>query len=337
MPVLRSVRPLLSLVAVTLVVAFAVWLLLREDLGGLVLVLRDSNWTLISLAVAAYFGSVLVWAARWRTALASLDCHVSIATLWMIVLSGVFLNNVTPVMRVGGDPVGRVYLLQKMARTGYSSSMAASIGEHAFDPLFAMLFLTGGLFLVLNGSSPALAAVVLMVGTTSAAGAVFGSRHLLWQRIGAKPVGRLLGRACSWISSRTDEQRITKGVELFYTAICTTINTWRKGIQVGSLTAVMWVLDVLRLYVIFISLGYNPSLGLLLLASSLPSIVGLIPFLPGGLVIVEGSLVATFVFFGVPLEIAVAVTLIERGISYVLSTIVGGGVFSYLGVKTAVT
>jgi uncharacterized protein (TIRG00374 family) len=82
-------------------------------------------------------------------------------------------------------------------------------------------------------------------------------------------------------------------------------------------------------------LGYHPELSMLLVASSLPIIAGLIPLLPGGLVLVEGSLMSIFALFGVPLNLAMAATVIERGITFVLSTIVGAGVFSYLGVKMA--
>jgi uncharacterized membrane protein YbhN (UPF0104 family) len=53
------------------------------------------------------------------------------------------------------------------------------------------------------------------------------------------------------------------------------------------------------------------------------------------LVLVEGSLISVLALLGVPLDVAMAATLIERGITFVLSTIVGAGVFSYLGVKMA--
>ena len=334
-PVPRTAKSILVVTAVIAVMAIAARLLLRENVHDLLETLRDLDPMLIGLAIAAYFASVFVWSLRWRIALSCLDCHVSIGTLASIILSGIFLNNVTPVMRVGGDPFGRVYLLQKLAHTRYSSSMATSIGEHAFDPLFTVLLLTGGLFLQSVDSSPWLAATVLAVGGAVTITVGFGPRLFFKQKVGLRGVGHLLGRISGWVWRRTDNQRIVQGVETFYSGVYTVINTWRRGFLIGGLTAVIWVLDVLRFYVIFLSLGHQPTLGMLLLASSLPVLLGLIPFLPGGLVIVEGSLVALFAAHGVPIEIAVAVTMIERGISFVLSSIVGGVFFSYLGIKSA--
>jgi len=70
-----------------------------------------------------------------------------------------------------------------------------------------------------------------------------------------------------------------------------------------------------------------------MLASTLPSIAGWVPLLPGGLGLVDATFVSVFTLFGFPLSIAIAATLIERAISYVFSTIVGAGALSYLGIK----
>jgi uncharacterized protein (TIRG00374 family) len=331
----RTAKSIIVIAAVLAVMALAVWLLMHEDFKDLLKVLREARRLLIAGAIATYFLSVVVWALRWRVALASLDCHASIAGLTLIVLSGIFLNNVTPMARLGGDPLGRVYLLQKRAHTRYSSSLAASIGEHAFDPFFTVVLLAGGLFLQSSGYSPWLRLMILVLGGAAAAGVAFGPRLFFKQRVWLEPVGRLVSRVTRWLWRRADRARIVQGVETFYAGIYTTIDTWKRGLLIAGLTSLIWAMDVLRFYLIFLGLGYHPTLGLLLLASSLPVVMGLIPFLPGGLVIVEGSLVALFVSHGVPLEIAMAVTIVERGISYVLSSIVGGAAFSYLGISTA--
>jgi len=328
-------KSFLIVVAVVAFMAVAVRLLLQEDVSRLLATLRTSHRGLILLAVSTYFLSVLVWALRWRVALNSLCCRIRLRLLAAVVMVGIFLNNVTPVARMGGDPFGRVYLLQRLANAPYSAAMAASIGEHAYDPLFTVLLLTAGLYVHVRGTSSPLAALILLVGLLIAIAVGVGPRLFFKQKVGLTRLGHVLGAIAGWLSGRTDRQKIAHGVEAFYAGIYTTIDTWQRGLQIGAFTAAIWGMDVLRFYLIFIGLGYRPDIGTLLLASSLPVLVGLIPFLPGGLVIVEGSLVALFAARGVPLDVAVAVTIVERGISFVLSSIIGGVIFSYLGIKSA--
>ena len=87
------------------------------------------------------------------------------------------------------------------------------------------------------------------------------------------------------------------------------------------------------MFLIFCALGYSPKLQMLLLAVTLPAIVGLVPFLPGGLGTVDATITSVFLFFGVPLEIAISATLIERAISLVFGTAVGTCALSYLGIR----
>jgi uncharacterized membrane protein YbhN (UPF0104 family) len=57
---------------------------------------------------------------------------------------------------------------------------------------------------------------------------------------------------------------------------------------------------------------------------------GLVPTI-GGLGVVEGGLTAALCLFGVELDKALAITALERGISYILATGVGGLVLLYVG------
>jgi uncharacterized protein (TIRG00374 family) len=93
----------------------------------------------------------------------------------------------------------------------------------------------------------------------------------------------------------------------------------------------------MRIWIILFAFGpYSQNVSLVaapLLAVTIPLLAGAIPFLPGGLVLVEASMVGVFVACGIPLTIAVSATLVERSISYFLSTIVGAAATSYLGIK----
>jgi uncharacterized protein (TIRG00374 family) len=331
-----NLRKSIILVALAIVImAVAGWLLANEDFYQMFAAIGSANRLLIASAIAIYFLSVAVWATRWQTALSFINHKTSFGTRYLILCAAIFLNNITPVARVGGDPFGRVYMLHKLENTSYSSGMASSVGEHALTPLVVVSFLMAGLFLQFGKGSPQLSLILIAVWVLAALGAVFIPRLLLKKRIAVKGISSIISRVLGWVGKRRNAQEIIEGIESFYSSSYTTIDKWKKVLSIGSLTLLIWALDVFRLYAIFLALGYHPPISMLLVVSSLPTIVGLIPFLPGGVVLIEGSLISVLALLGIPLNLAMAVTVIERGISFVLSTIVGAVVFSYLGVKIA--
>ncbi|NWF77328.1 MAG: flippase-like domain-containing protein [Chloroflexi bacterium] len=325
---------LLMVLAIGLMI-LAGWLLARENFYQMLGAVRTANPVFIVVAIAVYFFSVGIWAIRWQKALSFINCETSFSARYLILCATIFFNNITPGARVGGDPFGRVYMLHKLENTSYSSGMASSIGEHALTPLVIVSFLIAGLFLQFGKTSLRLGLVLILALIFAAFGIVFIPRVFFKRKIAVKRISKITNRVLGWFGKGGSVEEIMGGIEAFYTSSYSTIDKWRKIFWIGLFTLVIGALDVFRLYIIFLALGYYPKLSMLLVASALPTIVGLIPFLPGGLVIVEGSLISIFALFGVPLNLAIAATAIERGISFVLSTIVGAGVFSYLGVKMA--
>ncbi len=328
-------KSVIIIVLAIVLMAVAGWLLSRENFYEMFRTIKDADHLFTALAIAIYFISVAVWAARWKAALSFINCKTSFGIRYFIICAAIFLNNITPVARVGGDPFGRVYMLRKLENISYSSAIASSVGEHVFTPLVIISFLMAGLFLQFGKESPQLSLILGVIWALVALGMVFFPRLFFKKRIALNGISRITSRVLGWFGKREDIQELVKGVDAFYSSSYATMDQLKKVSAIGGLTLVIGALDVLRIYIIFLALGYQPTLSMLLLASSVPTIVGLIPFLPGGLVLIEGSLLSVFALFGVPLNLAMAATLIERGISFVLSTIVGAGVFFYLGFKIA--
>ncbi|HXZ29595.1 MAG TPA: flippase-like domain-containing protein [Dehalococcoidia bacterium] len=330
-----NLRRMAVVVIVTIVLmAIAAWLLSRENFYQTFEAIRSANYLLIASAIAAYFISVAIWAGRWQTALSFINCRIGFGTRYLILSATVFLNNITPGARVGGDPFGRIYMLHKLENTSYSSGMASLIGEFALTPLIVVSFLMAGLFLQFGKGSLQLSLLLIAAWVLAALGTVFFPR-LFQKRIALKGISNIMNRVLGWFGKREDVQDTLEGIEAFYSSTYTIMDQWQKVLSIGSWTLLTAALDILRLYAIFLALGYHPTLATLLAASSGQIIVGVIPLLPGGLILVEGSLISIFVLFGVPLNVALAATVIERGITFALSTIVGAGIFSYLGVKIA--
>ena len=331
-----NLRKSVFLMALVIVImAVAVWLLSRENFYQMIETVRGANHLFIALAIAVYFLSVGLWAIRWQAALSFINCRTSFSARYLMLCATIFLNNITPGARVGGDPFGRLYMIRRMENMSYSSGMASLVGERALTPLIVISFFMAGLLLQFGKGSLQLTLILIAAWALAAFAAVFVPRLFFRRRIAVKGISSITNRVLGWFGKSGNAQEIIEGVETFYSNSYATIDKWKKVLAIGSLTLLLGILDVFRLYTIFLALGYHPPISILLVASSLPTIVGIIPFLPGGLVLVEGSLISVLALFGVPLNLAMAATMIERGISFFLSTVVGAVVFSYLGVKMA--
>ena len=324
---------IVAIIAIVLM-AVAGWLLSRENFYQMFDAVKGANRLLVASAIGIYFLSVAIWATRWQAALSFINCGISFRARYLILCATIFLNNITPGARVGGDPFGRIYMLNKLENKSYSSGMASIIGEHVLTPLVVVSFLMAGLFLQFGKGSLQLSLILAAAWALIAFGTVFFPR-LLQKRIALKGIGNIMNRVLGWFGRREDVQATLEGIEAFYSSTYTIMDKWQKVLSIGSWTLLTAALDTFRFYAIFLALGYHPTFPTLLVASSGQIIVGVIPLLPGGLVLVEGSLISIFLLFGVPLNVAMATTVIERGITFALSTIVGAGIFSYLGVKMA--
>jgi hypothetical protein len=96
--------------------------------------------------------------------------------------------------------------------------------------------------------------------------------------------------------------------------------------------------DMLTLFFLFIAAGHNVSLGILFAGYGLPLILGKMAFLfPGGVGVIEGSMVALYDSLQIPDAISVVVILGYRLFSFWLPTLLGFAAAAYLSGKLSST
>ena len=326
-------RALLLAALVVAIVAIMAVLFAREDLYTMFSTLRSANYGFVLLALGLYFFSVALWAARWHVTLSTVGHQVGTRDLYLIILGGIFINNITPFTYSGGDPVARAYLINKTHEVPYSSGFATIVGESVIiDPPIFLLFLMFGLvmsFQEVIWSVP----ITVGIGVIAIAFWILLFWRIFYRRAGAGRIGGFMARLAGLFRKRVDKARIRKGIKRFYMGAEKIISTRKIVFYVIAFSVILWTLGVTRLFLIFQALGYNPPIQMLLLGMTLPAVVGLVPVLPGGLGTVDATMVSVFLAFGVPLEIAMSAMLIERAISFVFSTAVGACALSYLGVR----
>jgi uncharacterized membrane protein YbhN (UPF0104 family) len=104
----------------------------------------------------------------------------------------------------------------------------------------------------------------------------------------------------------------------------------RVLVQSAAWSVVVWGLDVTRLWLIARAFGVSLSPAQAAALSAISVVGGWTPTI-GGLGVVEGGLVAGLIAFGAPSGSAIAITAVERGISYGLATAIGACALAALG------
>jgi uncharacterized protein (TIRG00374 family) len=122
-------------------------------------------------------------------------------------------------------------------------------------------------------------------------------------------------------------------------AIAVRVARFREGLldSLGNLptlfglTLLVWLLESTRLYLVLqaLPLHFSISLSQVIFIALVASLLTTIPALPGGLVLVEGGIVAVLVFFGLNPNAALSVALLDRFISYWSLIGVGLSVFLF--------
>jgi uncharacterized membrane protein YbhN (UPF0104 family) len=256
----------------------------------------------VGAAVALYALAILAAGARWRIMVRVMGGRISFVHAVLVTLAGVAVNNVTPSGRLAGE-AGRIAVTRLKGQLPLALGAVASLGDRVGDlvAVFALSFVAlPSLWPLVEGSvRPALAAAA--IGGTLAL--VFGPR--------------LRRAARSWLIAR---RRELKGAPFAGRDLATVL----------GLSLLVWCEDALRLMAAARAVGVDLAFPQGAALCVVMVLGGLVPTV-GGLGVVEGGLVGAMVLFGIPLDAAIAITAVERAISYVLSTALGAGAIAWLG------
>ncbi|WP_456443728.1 lysylphosphatidylglycerol synthase transmembrane domain-containing protein [Thermococcus sp.] len=251
----------------------------------------------LSLAFLAYYTSVFLYALRWKLILRGIGRDAPLMELTKAIMASIFMNNVTPLSRSGGEFL-RIAWISKRADVPSGISAVSIVYERILEtvPVF-LLFLVGASYFSSTESLP-----FILLGMTG----VF----IIWTK---------------WDSFVRMSLRVfrTNVTEDEMKGIRDLRRMHDVNLAAIVLSSSVWLLDVLRLKFIGLAFGLDLPWALVALVSIANLILGLVAVTPGGVGIIEGGLIGTLTYFGIPMALALPMTLLERFVSYVASSIVG--------------
>ena len=289
---------------------------LTRDAAGL----RHANLALLIAAVVAQAASLGCYAQLYRRILAALGARIRFRLAADVTLASFFVSHLTPFGSATGTLVN-VSTLEGQgiaaATTGEAIALTSLTSTVALIALFATGFVaTAGrhvapAYLTIAGTALVLVAAVLA--------AVLG--------VGAHPA--LAARAGRWAANLVrhfrpsiDPDQVAASSRRLATAARTALTgrafAVSSGFAVGDL-----LFDLLSLDLVFLALHDQPGFGPLAVAYAAANIASAIPLTPGGLGVVEVTLVAVTVGFGAPRATAVLAVLGYRIVNYWLPLLPG--------------
>jgi len=300
---------------------------LRHDAAGL----RHARPAFVAAAIVVQAVSLACYAALYRRVLASLGARLRFRVAAEVTLSTFLISHVTPF----GSATGTLLNVSTLEAEGIAASTTGeAIGLTSLVSTIALIALFGtGLvatagrhvsatYLRIAGAALVLVLLVLAIA--------FG--------VGAHPgiAERAARRAASWarhLRSSIDPEKVAQTSKRLV-LLARSALTGRAFLESYGFAAADLLFDLLSLDLMFLAFRYQPGFGPLAVAYGAANIASAIPITPGGLGVIEVTLVAITVGFGAPRATAVIAVLGYRVVNYWLPLLPGA--VAYLRLRLSV-
>jgi glycosyltransferase 2 family protein len=325
---------------------YKTWALLLVGIGILVVMIlfigpakilgsiEMANPKYVALAFLVQFAVYGLLTERWSITIHSVGISVKKLYLLPMLLVGLAINNITPSARGGGEPI-RAYMLGKYVNCNLETSFATVIADRGLDTfpfvvlavitiIFAILYLNLS-FLIISALIISLVTLVIVfiLVLYMSINQEMGERIIRW-------LVRILKRFSKKEHSKL-ESRALDAMNGFQTSIRTLLKNRTVLLYGIPLSFLIWFMEILRVYLVFLAFNANVSPGVIAAVFVIATLIGLIPLLPGGMGAVDGMMILFFSMAGVPPSVSAAATIVERLISFWMTSFLGIALLPYFG------
>ena len=296
-------KQLLLLFAGILAVLLLVWF---TDFQEVFAVLLDFQLSILVLICTVQLAKYILLAIQWKSIVKASGHHIGFGKMTHIIMSGKFIECITPGFKVGGE-ITKTVMLPKHTSMSIAEAIAVTATQKSLNFLalivLCLLSVTALLSNIHLSINPSLK-TTLLVGALLLLGLGMGLVALISNPQWAKTV------------------LPQKNIETFR---LTVTKMYRRPIWlVGqmTLTLIIWSTYAIISIIIAETMGIGIKPLYTVIATYLSYMLGMIPLLPGGLGTTEAGLTGTLAIFGVTVNTAMAMTLMLRLVTYWLILLV---------------
>ena len=285
--------------------------------GGkqLINILSNSNLGYFFIALLTQFFIIFLYVARLKIIISAQKYKLRFFRIFKILVSGMAINQLTPIIKAGGEPVKLYYLAKSnIPATKSSASIVVEITSELIS-FYVTLFL----LIIFLSVTKYLTAKFLYIGTIIFCfviiGFFFAFRFMLDKDKIEKFIEKYVLRffkANAKISSK-----------IFSSSLRNLFLNKSLCIKIFSISFLCRLLEFFRIYFIFLAINFPVPITLVLVVWVLEVLFSTVPWLPGGLGLVEGGIISTLIIFGIPAPFSSSMLLLDRFLSLWLIVIIG--------------
>ncbi|RAP52249.1 MAG: hypothetical protein BZ138_03460 [Methanosphaera sp. rholeuAM270] len=316
-------KKIIVLLAVGIIILIAMVLLIGPE--QIISALKTADITYVVLALFIQVIILLLWNTRWSIICKSLDIPHNFMSLFAMTIIGLAINDLTPSGRSGGEPV-RAYILSKNSSEDFKRTFASVMGDKIFDTfpfivlaIFSIAYLM--LYLHLDATIFSLLLISLILFIIALLFIIILCFNENMGIFTVKWVFRQIKRFTLKFSKY--EEKVLSSLLGFQNSLRYLLSNRRLLLEAALISFLVWFLELLRVYVVFLAFGVNVSLGMIAAVFLVSSLIGIIPLLPGGLGSIDGVMILLYSMAGISASVSTAATLIERMISLWMILILG--------------
>jgi uncharacterized protein (TIRG00374 family) len=263
-----------------------------------------SNLSLVSAAVLCQVFIFVLYAMRFKT-MASKYKYVSLKDAFYIVTIGNLVNLLSPIVRIGGQPL-MIYLTK--GKIGSAKASAVVITDTISDMLSSVLIvvLTAIIFysiipyqIMLPIAAFSVVTIVLIFGFTK----FFLSKGVI-------------SRFSGWVRKRFKKRKSIFQAGVFTNSFKRVLED-KKIMSAGmGISFAIKFFEMLRMWLVFMAIGIPLSATTLLIIWSFMLVIVMIPWLPGHLGLFEFSASSAFILLGIVPQEAAGGVILDRLVSF---------------------
>jgi Mg2+-importing ATPase len=305
----RFARWVPRIFGLVMLVAVVVAALHFSEHQELLRIAKNSRPWWLGIAILLQAGTYFVQGETWRAITRAADIRVSVWTAFRLSLAKQFIDQAVPSAGISGTMVAAKALEARRIPRGVvmASVVVSTISYHA---VYVVGFIVALTIMAIRSRVHPIIVVATSVFALFAAGIAASTLALSGgSRRGPKWLRRVPLLKSAFERVQEADPRLTRDVGLLLLcAVC----------QLGIV-----VLDTATMWVLIRSLGETASPSGVFTSMMISSLFRMVGMVPGGLGTFEAASVLTLKLVGVPTVVALAATLLFRGLSYWLPMVPG--------------